>query len=876
MRFVQPGKIAALAAIFITLGIGFFADYQNRMVSRQQARTTVSEQLGVVRMRLEGNINSNIQLVRGLVAVIAATPNLDQARFAKIASRLIGKHSQLRNIGAAPDLVIRYIYPIKGNEQAIGLDYTENEEQRAAAMRAVQSGDMILAGPVDLVQGGRGFIGRFPVFVDGPNEADNFWGLVSAVVDVEALYADSGLFDPSLPIDLAIRGQDTNVDDDTVFFGDPSIFQSDPVTTNLSLPNGQWRIAAIPRDGWEQAFGDVWLFRLFIIAAILPLAALVAFAGHLYDERRAYVGELKRQQVELHRLSRRLGLALDTSRIGVWELDLDTMGLRWDGRMKELYGLPPNAPVDGPDVWRAALHPEDRERADQTFQLSIAVEAPYSDEFRLMLPNGETRWVRTMGAIHTEADGRRSILGVNWDVTADIQLKTRLLAAKKTAEAKNRELEEARAQMEYNSLHDSLTGLPNRRYLDDKVLSNRDLPVSVALLHVDLDRFKHINDTLGHAAGDAMLMHAASVLKANVGEHDIVARVGGDEFIIATTATIDEQHLSAMAGSIIEQMREPVPYRHQECRFGASIGIAAGICPSTESLERLLIDADIALYRAKKEGRNRYAFFSETLKAEAMQNKRVADDVLGSLERREFVPYFQPQFDAKTLDVVGVEALARWVHPQHGMLPPSAFLSVADELNVVPLIDRMILEQTLWHSTEWQAHDISIPRMSVNVSTGQLKSDRLIENLSDLVLPATKLSFELLESTFLDDDDAMIANNIEQLREMGIGIEIDDFGTGHASIVSLIQIHPSRLKIERRLVAPIPHSSSQRRLVASIIEIGHSLGIEVLAEGVETLEHAAILRDLGCDSLQGYALGMPMSSRKLIEFVREERWRKAA
>ncbi len=875
-ELVQPGKAGAAIAIVITVGIGLFAEYQNHVISRQQARAAVGEQLGMVRMRLEGNINSNIQLVRGLVAVIESTPDLDEARFAQIASRLIGEHSHLRHIGAAPDLIIRYVYPLKGNEQAIGLDYTKNEIQREAALRAVKSRDMILAGPIDLIQGGKGFVGRYPVFTKAPDGTNRLWGLVSAVVDAQELYADSGLLDPSLPLDLAIRGQDTKVGDRTVFFGDPATFRSDPVIASLSLPNGQWRIAAIPKGGWDRAIGNVWFFRILVMAVIIPIAALVAFAGRLYDQRRGYVGELKRKQAQLHKLSHRLNLALDTSRIGVWELDLNTMRLKWDDRMKELYGLSPDAAADSPEVWVAALHPDDRGRARQTFEIAIATDSPYSDEFRLLLRNGATRWVRAMGAVHTEADGRRSILGVNWDATADIKLKKRLLAAKQSAEAKNDQLEDARAQMEYNSLHDSLTGLPNRRYLDERMLASHATPISAAFLHVDLDRFKHINDTLGHAAGDAMLVHAASILKANVRENDIVARIGGDEFVVAMMNLTDEKQLSAMAERIIEQMREPVPYRHHECRFGASIGIAAAHCRSTDCMERLLIDADIALYRAKKEGRNRYVFFSEALKEEAIRNKRVADDILNSLERREFVPYFQPQFDARTLDIVGVEALARWIHPADGVLAPASFLRIAEELNVVPLIDRMILEQTLWYSTQWQANSVSIPRMSVNVSTGQLKSEQLIESLSDLAIPAGKLSFELLESTFLDDQDDRIVANIERLRDMGISIEIDDFGTGHASIVSLIRVHPSRLKIERQLVSPILQSGSQRRLVASIIEIGHSLGIEVLAEGVETMEHAAILRDLGCDSLQGYALGRPMNSDQLMEFVRNEIWRRAA
>ena len=209
-------------------------------------------------------------------------------------------------------------------------------------------------------------------------------------------------------------------------------------------------------------------------------------------------------------------------------------------------------------------------------------------------------------------------------------------------------------------------------------------------------------------------------------------------------------------------------------------------------------------------------------------------------------------------------------------MAPEVFLKIADELNVVPLIDRTILEQTLWQSKRWEAAGISIPKMSVNVSAGQLQDVDLITRLDGLAIEPNTLSFELLESIFLDEGNDTIADNIERLKGLGIDIELDDFGTGYASIISLIHLRPSRLKIDRRLITPIVDSDSQRRLVASIIDIGQSLGVKVIAEGVESMEHARILRDLGCDALQGYAFAMPMPSEELMKFVREERWRKVA
>lgn len=874
---LRPSVLAASIALAVTLVAGAFAEYQNRIVHHQSARAKVSEHLGLVRANLEGKISSNIQLVRGLVAVIATHPEMEQAHFSEIAAGVVGNHSQLRNIAAAPGLVVSLMYPMKGNEKAIGLDYRTNDKQRKAAMRAVDTREMVLAGPVNLLQGGQGFIGRFPVFTNNRNApGDTLWGIVSAVVDVERLYLESGLLSANLPIDIAIAGEDATGKDGTVFYGSKEIFHSDPVVMQVVLPSGSWQIAATPKGGWIQTPENTWQIRLLVLLGGLLVILPITIAGHLYDQRRTHIHELNRRQVEMQRLSKRLELALHTSKIGVWELNLDTCELSWDGRMRELYGVAEHTAQVSLEHWWSALHPDDQKSSREAFQQAISTDGIYNSEFRLLSREGDVRWLRAIGAVNHEVNGERIMVGVNWDVSTDVELKTHLLAAKRNAELRNRELEEARALMERNSLHDSLTGLPNRRFLDEQLLSGRAGKSVTALLHIDLDRFKQINDTLGHAAGDAMLSHAASVLTSSTRAGEFVARIGGDEFVIATTSDVNEEQLASLANRVILKMREPVPYEGHECRFGVSIGIAMADPNESDCGKRLLVDADIALYRAKSNGRNRYEFFTPVLKAEIIRNKRIADEILNGLERAEFIPHFQPQFDAKTLDIVGVEALARWQHPTEGVLAPDAFLKMAGELNVVPLIDRAILEQTLWHSTRWKAAGIVIPKMSVNVSAGRLYEADLIENLNGLTFAPGTLSFELLESIFLDGANETIVANIAHLKARGIDIEIDDFGTGFASIISLIQVKPARLKIDRQLISPIVESDGQRNLVASIIDIGQSLGIKVVAEGVETMEHAAILRDLGCDTLQGYALARPMPSDQLMDFVRDQGWRRVA
>ncbi|MDP1730420.1 MAG: EAL domain-containing protein [Devosia sp.] len=854
---------------------GYFADYQNNLVHRQHLRTDVLGQVSVIRTKLEGSINGNLQLVRGLIATLSTEPDMDQARFAELAAKLFDEHSQLRNITAAPDLIVTMIYPLAGNERVIGLDYRRNEAQREAALRAMEAGDLVLAGPVDLLQGGRGFIGRFPVYVDR-NGRREFWGLVLAVIDVDRLYRESGLLDENLPIEVAIAGKDALGARGAHFYGPESVFADHPVVADVVLPSGSWQIAAVPRGGWTATPPGAWVLRalalLFGALVVLPIVV----GGRLIEERQRHIKALGSRKAELQRLSRRLGLALETSRVGVWEYDIDEQNLVWDDRMNEIYGLPADGGKRGYADWRDRLHPDDLARASEDFRIAIEVTGRYHSEYRVVTPDGKTRNIRAIGAVYRDPGTTAKIVGVNWDVTADVALNEILKHANRLSEARNAELEAAKARIEHNALHDSLTGLPNRRYLDDVLSRNVAQCVvdgrKLALLHIDLDRFKQINDTLGHAAGDAMLIHASEVLKANIRPEDFVARIGGDEFVVVSVFDGDDRMLSDLADRIIARMRQPVAYEGHECRFGVSVGIA-GETGAEIDPKRLLINADIALYRAKSRGRNRYEFFTEALQAEAIKVKRVADEILHGLENDEFLPHYQPQFDAQTLDLAGAEALARWNHPVEGLLAPVAFLDVAHDLSVVSTIDRMILEQSLTQFDVWAAAGLGVPRISVNVSARRLQDEQLIAGLKGLDIRPGTLSFELLETIFLDETDDIVLWNIDQIKELGIDIEIDDFGTGYASIVSLLKLKPKRLKIDRQLVMPVVASAAQRHLVASIIEIGKSLGIQVVGEGIETMGHARIMRDLGCDILQGFAFAHPMSAADLGVFLRAGAWR---
>lgn len=809
--------------------------------------------------RLQAQIATNTSLVQGLGAVISANPASSQSAFEPLAKSIYAQTSQLKVIAAAPDLVISAIYPFEPNRKAIGLRYLDNPQQRTGVLRARDTGKMVLTGPIDLVQGGTGLIARYPVFLQ---QDGRFWGIVSAVIDLPKLYSDSGFADPNGPLRIALyrHGADHQ---HTVFFGEPRLLEQDPVSLAMNVGIETWYIAAVPREGWGGYRKDLLQFRFYTTLVAIMVFLPLVWAALMTKQRQANLRRLGEREEQLETLSHRLGLAIRASGIGVWEYIPHNNTLIWDQRMRDLYGVDPQKVVCDFEDWRSALHPDDREEAEQVFLRCMEREIPYVTEFRVTDWQHNIRHIRAHGTVYRNSAGEKRIVGVNWDITRDVNL--------------NRALREARDQLEHQSLHDALTGLPNRRYLERFLNSVASHPVmqKIGLIHADLDRFKEVNDTFGHTAGDQVLVEAARRIRERLQSGEIASRIGGDEFVIVTSGAQAEERARVLAQEIVNSLGEPLVLENGTFRVGCSAGIAVQGYRQEDPMQ-LLGNADIALYESKKRGRNRVEFFSEGLRAAAVETRKTSDELLVALERDAFIPYFQPQFDAVTYEITGAEALARWNHESRGILTPDKFLAVAEATNRMADIDMVIFEKALFNLALWQAKGLPIPSVSVNISAQRLGDERLFDSLSRLSIKPGTVSFELLETIYLDGQDQTLINAARRLKEAGIEIEIDDFGSGHASIISLLELAPKRLKIDRKLIAPLSESPVRRQLVASIIEIGRSQGIEIVAEGVETMEHATILRDLGCHILQGYAFARPMPASEMTRFLAEWRTQREA
>ena len=568
-----------------------------------------------------------------------------------------------------------------------------------------------------------------------------------------------------------------------------------------------------------------------------------------------------RSEQEFQNILRRLELALDASQIGVWEHNADTGEVHWDLQMHRLYatGLA-QWRVDA-SVWVDAIHPDDRARAVQEFEDAARNKSDYFSDFRIVVPNGDIRHIRSRAHYYEDGSGG-TFIGAEWDVTADVMLTRELSHQKAIAEARSLALEASSLQIEYAAEHDYLTGLPNRRYFERHLseLSSDPAVERMAVLHVDLDYFKQVNDTAGHAAGDAVLKSAALMIASVVPEGGFVARMGGDEFIILLSAFSTTREIEVVSEHIVRLLKQGVSYGGTLLQTGASIGVAWA---NDGNAINLLAESDVALYRAKKLGRNRVEFYAPHLKNELARDRRIAEHVKRGLGRGEFVPFYQIQVDAEKRHIVGIEALARWRHPKRGLLGPESFLKVAGTLGLMAEFDAAILTAVLRDRQEWKELGIEVPRIAVNTSAARLSDPQLVDQLRDLKIPPNTISFELLETVFLDEIEDEVLLNISLLKQMQIDIEVDDFGSGHASIIGLLKLKPKRLKIDGRLIMPITISREQRRLVASIVGMARALGIEIIAEGVETAEHSRLLRRLGCDTLQGYAIAHPVAAAEL-------------
>lgn len=416
------------------------------------------------------------------------------------------------------------------------------------------------------------------------------------------------------------------------------------------------------------------------------------------------------------------------------------------------------------------------------------------------------------------------------------------------------------------ALTDELTGLPNRRALHE-LLQRAETSGwphdAVAVMHIDLDKFKQINDTLGHAAGDLALQHATKAMATHTRQEDFLARVGGDEFVLVFFGDMPEQTLADRAESLIADISLPFAYEGKECNIGGSVGIACGTIADGIPLDRYMNNADLALYTAKNAGRGTFRFFTPNLRTQYEELEELQSDIREGLAANQFEPYFQPQVEGRSGKVVGLEALARWNHPTRGLLTPFHFLEAAEECGLLDQLDRYIMERTFQATRTWLDGGLEIPQVSLNLTASRLREVDLVDSLlfaaDSAGLEPDMIGIEILESAMIDTNSEQMLANIKNLSRAEFLVELDDFGTGHASISNLRNFKVDRIKIDRSFVKDVHLYSELAKITSAMIGLAHSLRIDALAEGVETPEERLVLNALGCDHIQGFGVAKPMA-----------------
>ncbi len=595
-----------------------------------------------------------------------------------------------------------------------------------------------------------------------------------------------------------------------------------------------------PRWVWERGSG-----------VFDPEGRLVAIEGIVQD-----ITVRKKSTTALREAERRYYNLFENALEGIFRTTLNGQFLDANPALARIFGF--DSPIDllrtRKDI-TAELYVQQGRRAE--FIARIASEGSVSGfESQIYRKTGEVIWISENARAVCDDDGRLICFeGTVEDIT-------------------ERKLYQAR--IEQQAKYDTLTGLANRSLLNERlhqaITAASSNGTRLAVVFVDLDRFKFINDSLGHHVGDELLRAIASRLKANMHEGDTVARLGGDEFVLLINRQRDPNEVALILERMLADISQPWSIPQGDFAFTCSMGVA--LFPDDgDSAETLLKHADSAMYRAKETGRNNFQFFTAELNAAITERLDLENKLRRALERQQFELNYQPRIDMRTGEIVGAEALIRWHVSEEETIAPSRFIPIAEETGLISPIGKWVLKTACMQNKTWQRSGLPAFVVSVNVSARQVHQDDLVQTISEVLretgLDAKYLEIELTESAVMHDAEQFVAT-LNELNDLGVQIAIDDFGTGYSSLSYLKRFPVDRLKVDRSFVQDIATDADDATIVRAIIALGHNLGLKVVAEGVETEQQLQFLRDNNCDELQGYLYGHPLAAEEFAARMKRD------
>lgn len=712
---------------FAVVGIGLSTVLGHLDAQREQAEqvANLAARLSGVHGALEAQLRAAFSEAEGIAQLISADGSISAEHFHGMARDALASVPYMRHIALAPGDVVSDVYPLQGNEQIVGLDYRQLPLQFPLLVSARDRQAPVLAGPLQLLQGGRGLIYRRPIFVTGKRGVKLYWGNLSVVADIDRLLLTAGLR-PEAGFELAVRGSDGKGADGEVIWGDAQLFEAPQVKMSVDVPGGLWQLVAAPRGGWSAL--NLFSSPLFLFA-------------------------------------------------------LTTTGL---------------------------------------FSLFVA----------------------------------------------QLNRKQRLLALR------NRELRQYQAQLERLAHYDTITGLPNRVLFLQQLNAAIDQGHGLAVLMLDIDGFKQVNDSLGHPMGDLLLQQATARFLQELDTQDRVCRLGGDEFVFMLQGA--QGQVSHQIRAVLRCLQRPFDLNGNASLVTGSIGLAW--CPQHgEDADSLLRHADTAMYAAKESGRNAWRPYHPDMTERLQQRLELERNLRRALEYNEFELWYQPKLDLFSGGLEGVEALLRWRDPQHGLVSPGEFIPLAERTGLIIPLGERVLELACAQLAQWRAQDLLPGPLAINVAALQIERSDYVSALACALelhgLSASLLEVEITESLLMESQQQACAV-LAQLQAMGVATAVDDFGTGYSSLAYLRALPIDHLKIDRAFIKDLPGDDDAVAIARAIIDLGHALGFRITAEGIETQEQYDFLRNAGCDQGQGFLLGRPMPAPALQLWLAEHRERR--
>ncbi len=559
--------------------------------------------------------------------------------------------------------------------------------------------------------------------------------------------------------------------------------------------------------------------------------------------------ERNRLYNELQESARTLQKAQSVASVGSWRLDISNGKLTWSDEAYKIFGVPIGTPLTSKTMLRCVL-PEDRKAVIQAWKSALGGES-IDIEHRVNTFE-DVKWARQKLEVMCDEAGNPLVaIGTVQEITQS---------------------KKSEARIEFLAFHDALTKLPNRLLAKDRMalaMAYADrLGAKAALLFIDLDKFKSINDSLGHLAGDALLKGMANRLRECVRETETVCRQGGDEFLIILSAMHDTDTIAKVADKILEKVASPFNIEGHQLFTSLSIGVA--VYPDDgNDFEVLVKAADTAMYHAKEAGRNTYRFYAEQMNVDATSHLKTRNDLRQALAHGEFILHYQPQIDINSAETVGVEALIRWNHPEYGLISAKDIIPLAEDSGLIIPIGQWVLKEACRQAVAWHEAGLADMVVTVNLSSVQFKRGDLEKTvmlaLSESGLDPKYLDLELTESILIEDSEHALML-LQRLKALGVKLSIDDFGTGYSSLAYLKRFDVDKIKIDQSFIRDLANNKEDEAIVRAIIQMAHSLTLKTIAEGVEQELALKILHDLNCDEVQGAYFAMPLPTDKIVNY----------